>query len=77
MMSDKRIKNMMEAVVQNDVYIKTIAEVSDVERQNVEQTLEGFATLLEPLMRAVEELEHSEELVDEVRRRLTEKKRDA
>lgn len=73
MMSDKHTKDIVDAVEQNEVYLKTVSAISDDEKENVKATLEGFAKLLSPVVQALDELENSDEIAQAVRARLAEK----
>jgi hypothetical protein len=74
-MSEKHVKGILDAVEQSDVYTDALAAVPDDEKVNVKATVEGFATMLAPVIEALEKLEQSEEIAQAVRVRLAEKLR--
>jgi hypothetical protein len=74
-MADKHVKGIINAVEQSDVYADALAAVPADEQANVKATVEGFATMLGPVIEALEKLEQSEEVAQAVRARLAEKLR--
>lgn len=74
-MAEKHVKDILSAVEQSDVYTDAIAAVPDDEKANVKATVVGFATMLGPVIEALEKLEQSEEVAQAVRARLAEKLR--
>ena len=75
MSDNKHTKDIVDAVKQDDMYTKAVAELPKTDRDAVEATVESFATLLGPLIAALDGLEQSDEVMAAVRVRLAEKMR--
>lgn len=74
-MSEKHSKGIADAVKLDDAYALAVASLSEADRASVEATVEGFADLLAPMVKTLDELEKSDEVMALVRARLAEKLR--
>lgn len=74
-MSEKRAKDIAEAVRSNDTFAAASSGLSDADRASVEATVDGIAAILAPVVETLDRLEQSEEVMAAVRARLAEKLR--
>ncbi len=74
-MSDNHAKDIVEAVEASDVYTLAIGSVPDDQKASVKATLDEFANVLAPMIKAVEQLGSSDDVADAFRQLLSEKLR--